>query len=100
MLQRQLQAACMERVEMGSVATGMGQQCKLDLAAIDFVLRFFRSECAGSGRGGGRSYDWSGHGKKKTGTLTWRGDSEGRQRLVWTQKKRKPGGGFRIGQDK
>jgi len=73
----------MERVEMGGMAMEMGQQCELNLAAIDFVLHFFRSECAGSGRGGGRSHDWSGHSKKKTGTLTWRGDSKGRRRLRW-----------------
>jgi len=66
---------------MGSVAMGMGQQCKLNLATINFVPRFFRSECAGSRRGGGRSHDWSGHSKKKTGALTWRGDSKGRQCL-------------------
>ena len=72
----------MERVEIGGVATGMGQQHELNLAATDFVPRFFRSERAGSGRGGGRSHDWSGHGKKKkTGALTWRGDSKGRRRL-------------------
>ena len=34
---------------------------------------FFGSGCAGSGRGGGRSQDWSGHCKKKR-PLTWRGE--------------------------
>jgi len=39
-----------------------------------FASRFFRSGCAGN-EGGGRSKEWSGHGKEK-GPLTWSGEGD------------------------
>jgi len=51
---------------------GQGSNTGLSLSPLIFVPCFFRSGCAGSGRGGGRSQDWSGHCKKKQRPLTWR----------------------------
>ena len=62
--------------EMWDDMTGRGQgsDASSSSSPLIFVLRFFGSGCAGSGRGGGRSQDWSGHRKKKQRPLTWRGE--------------------------
>jgi len=50
MLQRQIQVVCMERVETGAWQWGQGSDARSTLLLLSFVLHFFRSGYAGSGR--------------------------------------------------
>ena len=68
-LQMQMQVVCVERVEMGAWRWGQGSDASSTLSQPIFVPGFFGSGCAGSGRGSGRSQEWSGYSKKK-GLLT------------------------------
>jgi len=63
--------------EMWDDLTGWGQgsDASSSSSLSIFVPCFFGSGRAGSGRGGGRSQDWSGYSKKK-GPLTWRGEGD------------------------